>query len=69
MCHTLNHCYDSTDHDNQIQNVIILPDVNECDQEASCDTNAECTDVEGSYECHCNHGYTGDGLTCTSKCN
>ena len=56
----------ATDHANRFLKCIISPDVNECDREADCDTNAECTDTEGSYECHCNHGYSGDGFACTS---
>jgi len=47
-----------------------LTDINECDREGNallCDTNSDCTDTEGSYVCQCNHGYTGDGFTCTSK--
>ena len=30
-----------------------------------CDSNALCTNTEGSYVCACNLGYTGDGETCT----
>ena len=34
-----------------------------------CDTNAECTDTGGSYECECKSGYTGDGWNCTGMDN
>ena len=30
-----------------------------------CDSNALCTNTEGSYVCACKVGYTGDGKTCT----
>ena len=43
-------------------------DINECERdEDSCHENANCTNTEGSYTCSCNPGYTGDGVTCTSK--
>ena len=30
----------------------------------NCDSNAECTDIAGSYTCQCKPGYTGNGVTC-----
>ena len=30
-----------------------------------CDSNAVCSNTEGSYVCSCVEGYTGDGKTCT----
>ena len=47
-------------------NVIIITDDNGCDTDP-CDSNASCTDTDSSYICTCNEGYTGDGMTCTSK--
>ena len=42
--------------------------MNECEDSSKvCDGNATCSDTQGSYECMCNTGYSGDGLTCTSK--
>ena len=35
----------------------------------NCDANAACTDTDGSYDCTCNDGYSGDGFTCTGKPN
>ena len=29
-----------------------------------CDANAACINNDGSYECECNVGFSGDGLTC-----
>nr|XP_058973649.1 neurogenic locus notch homolog protein 2-like [Pocillopora verrucosa] len=41
-------------------------DVDECDLgEHKCDSNAECINTRGSYDCKCKEGFTGDGLTCT----
>ena len=30
-----------------------------------CDANANCQNTEGSYDCACMAGFTGDGKTCT----
>ncbi|XP_072019599.1 uncharacterized protein [Amphiura filiformis] len=42
-------------------------DVNECSQTPSpCHVNADCSNTEGSYTCHCQPGFAGDGYTtCT----
>ena len=49
--------------------VVLHVDMNECESNDSnnCDENAQCTNTEGSYTCSCNPGYTGDGVSCTSK--
>ena len=31
----------------------------------NCDANANCVNNVGSYDCGCNDGYSGDGITCT----
>ena len=41
-------------------------DVDEC-LTSPCATNANCTNVVGSYTCQCLDGYTGDGLSCEGK--
>lgn len=36
-------------------------DVNECSSEAhTCDTNAACANLDGSFECTCNNGWSAD---------
>lgn len=43
-------------------------DIDECVEEVEdvlCDDNAMCIDTEGSYNCSCDSGYTGDGFTCS----
>ena len=40
-------------------------DVDECEQQSPCDSNATCTNTPGSYTCVCDEGYTGDGITCS----
>ena len=39
-------------------------DVDECAVENECDSNALCTNTEGSYVCRCVRGYEGDGKYC-----
>ena len=45
----------------------ITIDVNECDLEGVvlCDQNAECTNKIGGFDCTCDAGYNGTGLTCS----
>ncbi len=42
-------------------------DIDECLDPSthSCDSNANCTNTNGSYQCKCNQGYHGNGHTCT----
>ena len=43
-------------------------DVNECDTGIdSCHMNATCINTIGSYDCKCDHGFSGDGFNCSSK--
>ena len=47
---------------------LLSPDIDECATgNDSCDSNGNCTDTDGSYECSCKPGFTGDGFNCTSK--
>ena len=32
----------------------------------NCDTNAACTDTDGSFSCACKSGYAGDGVSCAN---
>ena len=42
-------------------------DIDECSGTNDCDSNANCTDTDGSYTCMCNDGYTGNGTSCDGK--
>ena len=43
-------------------------DIDECiSGNAECHDNATCTNTDGSYECACNTGFSGDGINCTSE--
>jgi hypothetical protein len=39
-------------------------DLNECDGVNYCDGNAMCSNTDGSYDCTCNNGYSGNGRQC-----
>lgn len=41
-------------------------DTDECKSEYdTCDVDAKCVDVGGSFYCICNPGYTGSGMNCS----
>ena len=43
--------------------------MNECDEGTdNCHQNATCNNTEGSFDCSCNTGYTGNGSFCMGKC-
>ena len=44
-------------------------DIDECADVTlnNCDTDATCTNTEGSYQCVCNDGYSGNGTVCEGK--
>ena len=50
---------------------IFSTDIDECSSASAneCDSNANCTNTEGSYNCMCFNGYSGNGTTCTGKKN
>ena len=33
----------------------------------NCDSNATCTNTNGSFSCSCNSGYSGNGFACNGK--
>ena len=35
----------------------------------TCGENAECLNTEGTYSCQCRSGFTGDGYSCSGRCN
>ena len=49
--------------------IFLFPlDVDECSTgNNSCHVNASCTNTDGSYECDCISGFSGDGYNCSSK--
>ena len=51
--------------------LILNTDIDVCSSNKhGCAAEATCTDtmdIDGSYTCDCNAGYTGDGFTCASK--
>ena len=48
--------------------IFILTDIDECATKTHhCNLNANCTNTNGSFECVCKEGYTGDGKSCSGK--
>ncbi len=44
------------------------PAGNECEEGTdNCSDNAECTDTPQGFDCECNTGYSGDGVTCDGR--
>ena len=43
---------------------MFFSDVNECNGRNDCDRNAMCSNTEGSFDCTCNAGYSGNGRQC-----
>ena len=43
-----------------------VSDINECmdDTLNECSPNADCLNTEGTYDCTCRTGYSGDGRNC-----
>ena len=42
--------------------------MDECSQGMDdCHVNATCNNTEGSYNCSCKDGFTGDGFTCEGE--
>ena len=70
MMMILNKVY-SNDIKDQCANVYFpenFADIDECSTNShSCDVNAACSNVQGSYTCTCEAGYSGDGKTCAGK--
>ena len=45
-------------------------DIDECLSDITpCDENASCTNSDGSYNCECRQGFTGEGKTCEGTSN
>ncbi|CAK8696725.1 unnamed protein product [Clavelina lepadiformis] len=39
-------------------------DINECEKGTPCGPNADCTNVDGEFECACREGYVHNGIGC-----
>ena len=57
-------------HGNVLFNMTVclsFSDINECTSDNNCDANAHCENIDGSFICKCNAGYSGDGVSCQGK--
>ena len=61
----------SEPHSNLVSNANIISDVVDTDEcfegRDTCHSNAACMDTDGSFECTCENGFTGDGYNCSGK--
>ena len=47
---------------------VLCIDVDECsDNTDNCNINAICSNNHGSFNCQCKAGFSGDGISCSSK--
>ena len=47
---------------------MVYIDIDECEVDMTyCDSNATCTNNNGSFICACKEGYSGDGMTCDGE--
>ena len=48
--------------------LFLFKDIDECStQTHDCSENGACTNAEGSFQCECQPGFTGDGKTCSGR--
>ena len=48
--------------------IYLYVDIDECTEGTdNCDDNATCTNTVGGFECTCNIGYTGNGVSCSGN--
>ena len=48
--------------------LFLFKDIDECTtQTHDCSANGVCTNAEGSFQCECQPGFTGDGKTCGGR--
>ena len=51
-----------------ILGIFMFIDIDECMIKIdNCDSNANCTDTSGSFNCTCNTGYSGNGTFCQGE--
>ena len=48
--------------------ISLFTDIDECsDSTHNCNTDATCTNTDGSFICACNEGYAGNGPSCSGN--
>jgi len=46
----------------------VVTDIDECvDNNGNCSKDANCTNSDGSFNCTCHDGYSGDGFNCSGN--
>ena len=47
---------------------LLILDVDECQANVdNCDSNAQCNNFNGSFNCTCLQGYMGNGVQCSGR--
>ena len=65
---TITHAMVSIGIESVLYHHFLSVDIDECNEgKEDCHSNATCANTEGSYNCTCVYGYSGDGRNCTSK--
>ena len=59
--------YLAVSHPAYITRSFSLSDINECTVPSPCHAQATCININGSFTCMCNNGYSGDGLSCIGE--
>ena len=50
----------------QLYNDLFVLDIDECEKDTDdCDLYADCKNTNGSFNCTCQPGYSGNGTSCT----
>ena len=53
---------------NATKSILSFLDFDECKFKThKCHNDATCMNTNGSFNCHCNTGYTGNGTNCQGK--
>lgn len=54
-----------------LQRTLCYIDIDDCSNDTlnDCSDNSACENIPGSYQCHCNYGFTGNGINCTGNNN
>ena len=42
-------------------------DIDECETDIPCSSDANCFNTEGGFNCSCLDGFQGDGIVCEGK--
>ena len=47
--------------------LLLYLDIDECSFDTTCGNNSMCENTNGSFNCHCDLGFSGNGFICEGK--